>query len=175
LKNSFCRLGVSSEATIGGSNWQSPGTSLKKSMPDLLWAPGWGMGTPAKSVRIALGALIIKERLGTSDEKTVQQIRENPYLQYFLGFEAYQYSPLFDPSMFVYFRKRLGDQSVAEINEIISLKAAEETRPKPDRDDDLNLPRQYTNKGKLMVETPCVPADIGYSKNLKIMEAQEKT
>lgn len=54
---------------------------------------GTGMGAPAKSVRIALGALIIKERLGTSDEETVQQIQENPYLQYFLGFEAYRDEP----------------------------------------------------------------------------------
>ena len=42
------------------------------------------MGAPAKSFRVALGALIIKEKLGTSDEETVEQIRENPYLQYFL-------------------------------------------------------------------------------------------
>lgn len=35
-------------------------------------------GAPAKSCRVALGALIIKERLGTSDEETVEQIRENP-------------------------------------------------------------------------------------------------
>ena len=40
------------------------------------------MGTPAKPVRMALGALIIKERCGYSDEETVEQIRENPYLQY---------------------------------------------------------------------------------------------
>ena len=31
-----------------------------------------GLGPPAKSVRIALGALIIKERLGISDEETVE-------------------------------------------------------------------------------------------------------
>ena len=34
------------------------------------------MGSPALSVRIVIGALIIKERLGTSDEETVEQIRE---------------------------------------------------------------------------------------------------
>ena len=34
-------------------------------------------------MRIALGALIIKEKLKLSDEETVEQIRENPYLQYF--------------------------------------------------------------------------------------------
>ena len=35
-------------------------------------------GCPAKSARIALGSLIIKERLGTTDRETVLQIAENP-------------------------------------------------------------------------------------------------
>jgi transposase, IS5 family len=39
------------------------------------------MGAPAKPFRMALAALIIKEKLGTSDRETVEQIRENPYLQ----------------------------------------------------------------------------------------------
>ena len=37
------------------------------------------MGAPAKPFRMALGALIIKEKLGTSDRETVEQIKENPY------------------------------------------------------------------------------------------------
>jgi IS5 family transposase len=36
------------------------------------------MGVPAKSFRMALGALIIKEKLLISDRETVEQIRENP-------------------------------------------------------------------------------------------------
>ena len=32
------------------------------------------MGAPAKSFRLALGSLIIKEKLGTSDIETVEQI-----------------------------------------------------------------------------------------------------
>lgn len=51
-------------------------------------------GNPAKSARVALGSLIIKERLGTSDRETVLQIAENPYLQYFLGFSEYKDEPL---------------------------------------------------------------------------------
>ena len=47
------------------------------------------MGAPAKTFRMALGALIIKEKLGISDRETVEQIRENPYLQYFLGLSSY--------------------------------------------------------------------------------------
>jgi len=40
-----------------------------------------GMGAPAKASRIALGALIIQEKLGLTDEEVVEQIRENPYLR----------------------------------------------------------------------------------------------
>lgn len=36
------------------------------------------LGCPAKQSRVALGALIVKERLGVSDRETVEQIRENP-------------------------------------------------------------------------------------------------
>lgn len=38
-------------------------------------------GAPALSFRMALGALIIKEKSGISDRETVEQIKENPYLQ----------------------------------------------------------------------------------------------
>ena len=40
------------------------------------------MGAPAKPFRMALGALLIKERQKITDRETVEQIRENPYLQY---------------------------------------------------------------------------------------------
>lgn len=65
------------------------------------------MGAPAKSFRIALGALIIKEKLGTTDRETVEQIRENPYLQYFLGMSSYSNEAPFEASMLVHFRQRI--------------------------------------------------------------------
>ena len=43
-------------------------------------------GPPALIARIVVGSLIIKEKLQLSDEETVEQIRENPCLQYFLGY-----------------------------------------------------------------------------------------
>ncbi|GCL49026.1 hypothetical protein NIES3804_05770 [Microcystis aeruginosa NIES-3804] len=45
---------------------------------------------PALSFRGALAALIIQKRLGISDRETVEQIRENSYLQYFIGLTNYQ-------------------------------------------------------------------------------------
>ena len=78
-----------------------------------------GFGAPAKPFRMALGALIIKARLGLTDEELVEQIKENPYLQFFIGLEGFQYSAPFDPSMMVYFRKRLSEAVVNDCNERI--------------------------------------------------------
>jgi hypothetical protein len=39
------------------------------------------IAAPAKTFRMALRALIIKEKLGISDRKIVEHIRNNPYLQ----------------------------------------------------------------------------------------------
>ena len=55
------------------------------------------MGAPAKPVHIALGALIIKEKGGFSDEELVEQIKETPYLQYFIGLPEFQKKAPFDP------------------------------------------------------------------------------
>ena len=61
-------------------------------------------GAPAKSVRLAFGALFIKQRLGLSDEEPVEQIRENACMQFFLGFSRYSSKAPFNPSMMVHFR-----------------------------------------------------------------------
>jgi IS5 family transposase len=50
---------------------------------------------------VAFGALFIKQELGLTDEETVEQVRENPYMQFFLGFSSYSSKPPFDPSMLV--------------------------------------------------------------------------
>ena len=65
---------------------------------------------------MALGALIIKEFLRTSDRETIEQIRENPYLQYFLGLSNYTNEEPFDASMLVYFRQRINIDLVNKIN-----------------------------------------------------------
>jgi transposase, IS5 family len=75
------------------------------------------MGAPAKSFRVALGALIIKEKLGISDRETVEQIKENPYLQYFIGMSSYINEAPFDASMLVYFRERINASLVNKVNQ----------------------------------------------------------
>jgi transposase, IS5 family len=91
------------------------------------------MGAPAKSFRMALGSLIIKEKLGTSDVETVEQIRENPYLQYFIGLSSYSKDVPFDPSMLSHFRQRIGIDVVNQINESMVSKNAEKTSLSPEK------------------------------------------
>lgn len=77
-------------------------------------------GAPDKPVRLVFGALFIKQRLGLTDEETVEQIRENAYMQYFLGFAGYSSKAPFDPSMMVHFRKRFSQEELNRINELIA-------------------------------------------------------
>jgi hypothetical protein len=66
---------------------------------------------------MALGALIIKEKLGISDRPRVEQIRENPYLQYFIGQSSYSNELPFDPSLLVHFRQRISPNLINKVNE----------------------------------------------------------
>ena len=152
-----------------------------------------GFGAPAKPFRMVLGALIIKARMGLTDEELVEQIKENLSLQFFIGMEAFQYSAPFDPSMMVYFRKRLPESVVNDCNERIVLHGLRVIRSSSvdhhDDDDsshgneiaaatDQQIESETTrpNQGSLLIDAPCVPADIRYPTDLSLLnEARELT
>ncbi|WP_348225739.1 transposase [Nitrosomonas sp. Is79A3] len=46
-------------------------------------------GVNVDGLEAYIGAVIIKHKLSISDEETVEQIRENPYLQYFIGLKGF--------------------------------------------------------------------------------------
>ena len=140
-------------------------------------------GCPAKSARMALGALLIKERLSATDRETVEQITENPYLQYFLGLMEYQDEPPFDHSMMTHFRKRFDKDMLAEINESIVNKATgrNENNDSDNSNDNDSMTnsdngQSVPNKGKMIVDATCSPADIAYPTDLSLLnEAREKS
>ena len=124
-------------------------------------------GAPAKSFRIALGALIIKERLGTSDSETVEQIRENPYLQYFIGMTTYSDASPFDLSMFVHFRQRIGVNLINKINEKMVKEQTELPGEEVEKkSSEISEPK---NPGKLILDATCAPADIKYPTDLGLL------
>lgn len=77
-------------------------------------------GNVAKPLRLALGALIIRQEYGYPDEELTLQIQENPHLQYFCGYPCFDDSkPPFDASLMVRFRKWITTEILAEINDSI--------------------------------------------------------
>jgi hypothetical protein len=92
-------------------------------------------GKPAFPFRVAFGAFLVQARLHLTDEETVEQIRENPYIQYFLGFGGYRSEKRpFDPSMMVHFRKRLDAETLKALDRRIfeRRREAEEAAKKED-------------------------------------------
>jgi IS5 family transposase len=69
--------------------------------------------------RVILGALMVKHMQNISDEETIQMIRENVYIQYFLGFDSFTSKAPFDSSLFVEIRKRMGIEQLNRINDVI--------------------------------------------------------
>jgi hypothetical protein len=124
-----------------------------------------------------LGALIIKEKLGTSDRETVEQIRENPYLQYFIGMSAYSNQALFDPSMLVHFRERIDMNLVNRLNQKIVknvLENQEEEEVKAKKSEVEDSKSEVTNRGKLILDASCAPADISYPTDLGLLNQARK-
>jgi len=138
-------------------------------------------GNVAKPLQLALGSCIIQAEYGYSDEETTLQIQENPYLQYFCGYPGYDDGHLpFDPSLMVYFRKRLTPEILGEINEMI-LKTA--TKSEDDDahhgDDDVHHgdddgENEEKNAGTLIVDATCAPSDIRFPQDVSLLdEARE--
>lgn len=128
-----------------------------------------GVGAPGKSLRMALGALIIKEKLGLSDRETVEQIRENPYLQYFLGLSEYSDQAPFEASSLVHFRKRFNDDILSQVNELLLFQEVSEDSSDEDKSGDDDDSEPPANQGNLVLDATCAPADIRYPTDLNLL------
>ena len=140
-------------------------------------------GAPIVAARTALGALLIKERLGLTDRETVEAIRENPYLQFFIGREEFTPDKPFDASLMVDFRKRFGEAGLERMAEAIALASLPRTEstadhsPTPEATDTPASDKtDEPPRGKLIVDATCAPADIRYPTDVSLLnEAREKT
>ena len=148
-------------------------------------------GSPAKPFHMAFGALILKERLNCSDEELVEQIRENPYLQYFLGLVEFSNEAPFEASMLVHFRKRISLEMIGEVNEaLVAGLRGPEIPPSGDEPpaskvspsaagsaaEESTSTKNTDNKVQLILDATCAPADITYPTDSKLLnEAREKS
>jgi hypothetical protein len=124
-------------------------------------------GRPDLNPRLVLGAIMIKHICDLDDRETVDQISENIYMQYFLGYSSFCDTPPFDPSLFVEFRKRLGIEQINAINDrIAKLKCEIETKKKDKTDEN---PGDNTNKGSLIMDATACPQEIAYPTDVDIL------
>ena len=144
-------------------------------------------GNVAKPLRLALGALIIQTKYQYSDRELVEQLTENPYYQYFIGLPGYQEEPPIDASTLVLFRKRLKLDIIMEANEYMLAATNNKADEDESHDDDTTPPTSGAgapdadeeetsdNKGTLMIDATCAPANIRYPQDFSLLnEAREK-
>ncbi len=123
--------------------------------------------------RVALGCLIIKHICDLSDRETIQQVRENVYMQYFIGYSSFCGTAPFDPSLFVELRKRLGQEQINTINERIARFVQEKGGKDRDRAD---KEPPVTHQGKMLIDATACPQDIAYPTDLNLLnDAREKS
>lgn len=145
------------------------------------------VGVPAKPLQTALGSLLIQKEYGYSDRELVEQIKENPYYQYFIGLPGYEYKAPFVPSLLVEFRKRLDENVLTEINEMIAAyndpddpsdddsnsggNSADNTNNDNDTNDVADKPE---NEGTLILDATCAPQNIAFPQDINLLnEARE--
>lgn len=69
-------------------------------------------GRPGLPIRLLVGLTFLSRMYNLSDEAVVEQWLDNPYWQYFCGFEYFQHDYPLDPSSLVRWRKRIGEKGV---------------------------------------------------------------
>jgi len=125
-------------------------------------------GAGNKPARMVVGAMIVKHVEGLSDEKTIQAIQENPYMQYLLGLNAFTEKPVFVPELFVLLRKRLDE----EFFNMLTLMLAEASgdKPKEEATDEDGNP----HGGTLKVDATCCDAEVRYPTDSNLLEDGSK-
>ena len=101
---------------------------------------------------------------GLSDEKTIQAIQENPYMQYLLGLPKFTEKPVFVPELFVQIRKRLDH----EFFNLLTLLLSEADGSKPKKvhtDEDGN-----DHGGTMKVDATCCDAEVRYPTDYNLLE-----
>jgi len=129
-------------------------------------------------VRMVIGAIIVKHRLGLDDRGTVAMISENIYLQYFCGLTGFQTKEPFHPTVLVDIRKRMGGRSFDSWNVLI-IEKADSLKPARakniDKDSDgPNQKGETKNKGKLKIDATVANQKIVFPTDAGLLNTARK-
>ncbi|MDD2336615.1 MAG: IS5 family transposase [Geobacteraceae bacterium] len=76
------------------------------------------VGRPGLPIRLLVGLHYLKHAYNVSDENVVERFLENPYWQYFCGFEYFQHDFPLDPTTLVKWRKRIGPKGMEKLLQV---------------------------------------------------------
>ena len=148
-------------------------------------------GAGNKPARMVVGAMIVKHKLGLSDQETIDIIRENPYMQYLCGLSEFTDTPIFDASLFVTIRKRISEEEINAMTTKMLLKqqrVQEERRRQEEqdaKDKGEEPPKQKTedpdaaeftdtqgreHRGILKIDATCADAEVSYPTDATLLE-----
>ena len=148
-------------------------------------------GAGNKPARMVVGAMIVKHKLGLSDQETIDIIRENPYMQYLCGLSEFTDTPIFDSSLFVTIRKRISEEEINAMTTKMLLKQQriledclrqkeQESRdkgeepPKPKAGDpdaaEFTDTKGRKHKGVLKIDATCADAEVRYPVDATLLE-----
>ncbi len=134
-----------------------------------------GFGRPGISPRIVLGALIIKHIEKLDDRGVIAAIQENIYMQFFVGLKEFNPYPVFDPSLFVDIRKRVGadifDALNVDLIKSVSEQKDKKHNAKNTEDNNSSAPK---NKGKMQADATVADQYITYPTDNGILNQSRK-
>lgn len=133
-----------------------------------------GFGRPGVSPRIVLGALIIKHKENLDDRGVIDAIQENIYMQFFVGLKGFSTKPVFDPSLFVEIRKRVGADVFDSLNVDLIKSVSEQADTNHNerhQNEDSERPK---NKGKMQADATVADQYITYPTDNGILNSSRK-
>ncbi len=89
-------------------------------------------GRPAIPIRVMVGLHYLKYLEDESDESVVEKFVENPYWQYFCGYETFQHEPPCHPTTLVKWRNKVGHKGVEKLL-IETIRTAKRTSLLPEK------------------------------------------
>ena len=151
-------------------------------------------GRKSVNVRTVIASLIVKHKLKLDDRGTIDMIKENIYLQYFCGLEEFTTKAVFDPSLFVDIRKRLGGAEFEKLHRYIieeserlkphqarvkrKGKPANKIRQEESEEDEQNDSETNTgeqgNRGTLKVDATVADQEIKYPNDVSLLNESRR-
>lgn len=133
-----------------------------------------GFGRPGISPRIVLGALIIKHKENLDDRGVIEAIQENVYMQYFLGLPEFSTKPVFDPSLFVEIRKRIGANLFDSLNVDLIQSISEKKDERHLKNQEKGDNEEPKNKGKMQADATVADQYITYPTDSGLLNSSRK-